>query len=212
MRVMSVNLAQARSIEYRGENHQTGIFKTPVKGSVTLTRMGVGGDRVCDLLNHGGVDKAVYAFAIDHYEYWRTALDKPGLSPGAFGENLTIAGLDEAAICIGDRLTVGSALLEVSQPRVPCFKLGVALGDERAPALFTRHFHTGVYFRVLREGQVSEGDDAEISHRHPGRISVHSLFRAFYDRDYPDREALMARARALAELAGEWQGKLRTRR
>lgn len=212
MRVLSVNLAQARSIEYRGETHQTGIFKVPTNDPAALTRMGVGGDRVCDLLNHGGVDKAVYAFAIDHYEHWRSALDKPGLGPGAFGENLTMAGLDEAAICVGDRLTVGSALLEVSQPRVPCFKLGVALGDERAPGLFTRHFHTGVYFRVLREGEVSAGDDAQISHRHPEKISVHSLFRAFYDRDYPDREALMTRARALPELAREWQGKLRTRR
>ncbi len=212
MRVLSVNLARARSIEYRGETHQTGIFKTPAHGPVTLTRMGVTGDRVCDLLNHGGADKAVYAFALDHYDHWRSQLGKPGLGPGAFGENLTMAGLDEAAICIGDQLSLGTALLEVSQPRVPCFKLGVALGDDRAPALFTRHFHTGVYFRVVREGEVSEGDGGVITYSHPERISVYSLFRAFYDRDYPDREALMARARSLPELASEWQGKLRTRR
>ncbi len=212
MRVLSVNLSQARTIEYRGEKHQTGIFKTPAHRPVALTRMGVQGDRVVDLLNHGGVDKAVYAFALDHYDHWRKTLDKPGLGPGAFGENLTMAGLDEAAICIGDQLSVGSALLEVSQPRVPCFKLGVALGDERAPGLFTSHFHTGVYFRVLREGEVSEGDPAEITHSHPECLSVYSLFRAFYDRDYPEREALLARARALPELAAEWQGKLRTRR
>jgi MOSC domain-containing protein YiiM len=212
MRVLSVNLASARSIEFRGETHRTGIFKTPAQGPVTLSRMGVFGDRVCDLLNHGGADKAVYAFALDHYDHWRTALKKPGLGPGAFGENLTMAGLDETAICIGDQLSVGSALLEVSQPRVPCFKLGVALGDDRAPALFTRHFHTGVYFRVLREGEVREGDSAEITHRHPERLSVYALFRAFYDRDYPGREGLMTRARDLPELAREWQGKLRTRR
>lgn len=212
MRVLSVNTAEARSITYRGESHQTGIFKRPASGPVAVTRMGLSGDRVCDLLNHGGRDKAVYAFALDHYDHWRTTLDKPGLGPGAFGENLTMAGLDEAAICIGDRLSVGSALLEVSQPRVPCFKLGAALGDEQAPALFTRHFHTGVYFRVVREGEISEGDAAEITHNHPERLSIYSLFRAFYDRDYPDREVVIARARSLPELAAEWQGKLRTRR
>jgi MOSC domain-containing protein YiiM len=212
MRVLSVNLATARSIDYRGETHPTGIFKMPTHGSVAVTRLGVAGDRVCDLLNHGGADKAVYAFALDHFDHWRSVLEKPGLGPGAFGENLTMAGLDEAAICIGDQLSVGSALLEVSQPRVPCFKLGVALGDDRAPGLFTRHFRTGVYFRVLREGEISEGDSAEVTRSHPEKISIYSLFRAFYDRDYPDREALLARARALPVLASEWRGKLRTRR
>jgi MOSC domain-containing protein YiiM len=212
MQVVSVNVAQVRSITFRGEAHRTGIFKFPADHPVRINRLGLVGDRQCDLLNHGGEHKAVYGFALQHYEHWRSALDNPGLEPGAFGENLTLDELDEEAICIGDQVAVGSTVLEVSQPRVPCFKLGVALGNERAPALFTRYFHTGVYFRVLQEGEVSAGDSAEVEYRHPAGISVHALFRAFHDRDYPDRNALLAEAFKLDALAPEWQGKLRTRR
>lgn len=212
MRVSSVNIARVRSITFRGETHSTGIFKLPVSDRVRVTRMGLAGDRQCDLLNHGGEHKAVYGFSLDHYAHWREVLEKPDLGPGAFGENLTMNGLDEADICIGDQLSIGSSVLEVSQPRVPCFKLGVALGDERAPALFARHFHTGVYFRVLQEGDIGAGDEAAIHHRHPAGISVHALFRAFHDRDYPQRNALLAQAFKLDVLAPEWRTKLRTRR
>lgn len=212
MQVMSVNIARVREVSFRGEAHKTGIFKVPTVDPVVVSRLGLLGDRQCDLLNHGGEHKAVYGFALDHYGYWRQELDKPGLGPGAFGENLTVSGLDEDAVCIGDQLAVGSVLLEVSQPRVPCFKLGIALDDDRAPALFTRHFHTGVYFRVIEEGELKRGDAVEISHRHPARLSVHRLFRAFYDRDYPQRSTLLAQAMGLDVLAPEWQHKLRTRR
>ena len=212
MQVLSVNVAHVRAIEFRGETHQTGIFKRPTDRPVQVTRLGLEGDRQCDLLNHGGEHKAVYGFADEHYPYWCDALDKPSLGPGAFGENLTLSGLDEATICIGDQLAVGSVVLEVSQPRVPCFKLGVALGNERAPAMFTRYYHTGIYFRVLTEGEITRGDTAEFTHRHPAGISVHALFRAFHDRDYPERNRLLAEAFKLDVLAPEWQSKLRTRR
>lgn len=212
MQVMSVNVARVREITFRGESHKTGIFKEAVTGPVAVNTLGLQGDRQCDLLNHGGEHKAVYAFALDHYAHWREALEKPGLGPGAFGENLSISGLDESAICIGDQLRIGTVLLEVSQPRVPCFKLGVALDDERAPALFTRHFYTGVYFRVVEEGQLKRGDGVAITHRHPAALSVHRLFRAFYDRDYQERNSLLAEAMKLDVLAPEWQHKLRTRR
>ncbi|RLQ20789.1 MOSC domain-containing protein [Seongchinamella sediminis] len=212
MQVMSVNVARVREITFRGERHKTGIFKEPVPGPVAVNPLGLQGDRQCDLLNHGGEHKAVYGFALDHYGHWREVLDNPGLGPGAFGENLTVSGLDEETICLGDQVAIGSVLLEVSQPRVPCFKLGVALDDERAPALFTRHFHTGVYFRVLEEGELKRGDGAEVIYRHPAALSVHRLFRAFYDRDYPDRNSLLTAAMKLEVLAPEWQHKLRTRR
>ena len=212
MQVLSVNIAQVQSIEFRGEVHQTGIFRRPTEQPVQVGRLGLGGDRQCDLLNHGGEHKAVYGFAEEHYDYWRETLEKTGLEAGVFGENLTVSGLYEETIHIGDELAVGTALLEVSQPRVPCFKLGVALGDERAPALFTRYFHTGVYFRVIEEGQLTLGDSMEVTHRHPAGISVHALFRAFHDRDYPDRNALLTEAFKLDVLAPEWRTKLRTRR
>lgn len=212
MRVMSVNVARVREVSFRGETHKTGIFKEPVVYPLSVGALGLQGDRQCDLLNHGGEHKAVYGFALDHYGYWRKVLDNPGLGPGAFGENLTVSGLDEDTVRIGDQVAIGSVLLQVSQPRVPCFKLGVALDDDRAPALFTRHFHTGVYFRVLQEGQLKRGDRVDITSRHPAGITVHRLFRAFYDRDYPDRNALLAEAMNLDVLAPEWQHKLRTRR
>ncbi|TDG12538.1 MOSC domain-containing protein [Seongchinamella unica] len=212
MRVMSVNIARVREIQFRGESHKTGIFKEPVTDAVSVSALGLQGDRQCDLLNHGGEHKAVYGFALEHYGHWRETLDQPGLGPGAFGENLTISGLNEDTVCIGDQLAIGSVRLEVSQPRVPCFKLGVALDDDRAPALFTRHFYTGVYFRVIEEGDLKRGDKVEVTGRHPAGLSVHRLFRAFYDRDYPDRNALLAEAMKLDVLAPEWQHKLRTRR
>ena len=212
MQVLSVNIAQVRRISYRGEEHQTGIFKHATEGPVQVKRLGLAGDRQCDLLNHGGEHKAVYGLAQEHYEHWRAALDQPQLGPGDFGENLTVSGLDEAVLCIGDRLAIGSTLLEVSQPRVPCFKLGVALGDDSVPGQFTRHFHTGVYFRVIQEGQLQQGDGVEGVHKHPAGISIYSLFRAYYDRDLPDRNALLAEAMQLEALAPEWRDKIRKRR
>ncbi len=213
MQVISVNVARVRDITYRGESHKTGIFKEPTESPVGVSKLGLDGDRQCDLLNHGGEHKAVYGFALDHYEYWQEALAKPGgLRPGAFGENLTVSGLDEEVLCIGDQLAIGSVLLEVSQPRVPCFKLGVALDDERAPALFTQYFHTGVYFRVLEEGTLKQGDQCERVLCHPAGLSVHALFRAFYDWDYSERNTLLAGANQLEVLAPEWQHMLRTRR
>lgn len=208
MRVLSANTARPRQVIHQGRPVTTGIFKTPSETGLTLLQCGVADDSVCDLRNHGGEHKAVYGFSFQHYAHWRRALDKPALQPGAFGENLTMSELDEAAICVGDRLRVGSALLEVSQPRVPCFKLGIALDDARAPALFTRHFYTGVYFRVLEEGQVHAGDEARFISRHDTAISIHALFRAYFDKDFEDALSLLSAAADIPELAPEWQEKV----
>ena len=131
------------------------------------------------------------------------------MSAGAFGENLTMSSLDEADICIGDHLHICSSILEVSQPRAPCFKLGVALGDPRAPALFTRHQHTGVYFRVIAPGEVCNGDEAEIVHRHSAAVSVRNLFRACFDRSFKEAPAILSAAARVPQLAPEWQEKVR---
>ena len=128
-----------------------------------------------------------------------------------FGENLTISGLDEESVCIGDQLSIGSAVLEVSQPRVPCFKLGIALQNDRAPALFTRHYHTGVYFRVLTAGEISTGDEVEVTHKHPARLSVHELFRAIFDNKFAAGRTILETAAAVSELAPEWQDKVQRR-
>ncbi|KAA1187944.1 MOSC domain-containing protein [Pseudohalioglobus sediminis] len=210
MQVVSTNRAGRRLIEYRGKEYATGIFKTPTREALRVTCAGVEGDAVCDLNNHGGVHKAVYAFSIGHYPYWRQKLGQATLDAGAFGENLTFSDLPEEDICIGDQLHIGNTLLQVSQPRVPCFKLGVALGDERAPALFTRHLHTGVYFRVLEEGNISVGDHAEVAYRHPVALSVYRLFRACFDNTFNDAAEVLAVAATIPELAPEWQEKVVT--
>jgi MOSC domain-containing protein YiiM len=211
MIVESTNISRVRKVQYRGDTYKTGIFKQSVTGPLELSTEGVAGDVICDLVNHGGAHKAVYGFSVDHYAHWRDILGKPDLAHGAFGENLTISGLDEDSICIGDQFSIGSALLEVSQPRVPCFKLGIALEDERAPALFTRHMHTGIYFRVLKGGTVSVGDEISLSGRHPGEISVHKLFRAYHDRNFDGGREILQAAVHIAELAPEWQEKVKRR-
>ena len=211
MKVASINTAAVSEIQYRGESFPTGIFKRPVSGPLSVSPEGVVGDTTSDLVNHGGSHKAVYGFSLAHYPYWCEALGRSELPAGSFGENLTISDLDEEAVCIGDQLSIGTAVLEVSQPRVPCFKLGIALEDERAPALFTRHFHTGVYFRVVTAGTISSGDEVSITHRHKARLSVHSLFRAMFDKNFPDEGATFERAALIGELAPEWQKKVQRR-
>lgn len=207
MHVISVNTSPGREIEHQGKLVQTGIFKQPLDGPLAVGATGCAGDRQCDLVNHGGVDKAVYGFAGDHYDYWSGVLGR-ALTPGAFGENLTVAGLLESETHIGDRLRVGGAVLEVSQPRNPCFKLGIALSDERAPALFTQHFHTGVYFRVIEPGDIRAGDTIEVVQRHPAAVSVHALFRAHHDRRSEGRKDVLRAAADIPQLAAEWGEKV----
>jgi len=208
MKVISVNVSAAVKVEYDGETVSTGIFKKPLSNSVNVSSVGLTGDEQADLINHGGAYKAVYAFSSDHYEHWRQVLEKPSLPLGAFGENLSISNLDESKMCIGDQLRVGTCLLEVSQPRVPCFKLGIALGNTRAPKLFTKTFRTGVYFRVLEEGALAQGDEVVKTFSAPGSVSVETLFQAYFDKSYEGAEAVFLQALKLDSLAPEWKEKL----
>ncbi len=189
---------------YKGEPVRTGIFKQPIAGGLSVGASGCKGDVQVDLVNHGGEHKAVYAFGLQHYPHWAQLLGRD-FSAGAFGENLSVSELDEKHVHIGDRFRAGTALLEVSQPRNPCFKLGIALGDERAPALFTLHFHTGVYFRVLEAGTIEAGDPLTLERAHPAALSVQALFRARHDRKSAGREDILHLAAGITELAPEWQ-------
>lgn len=208
MKVISVNIAAAEQVEYDGKTVNTGIFKKAVNGSVTVNSLGINGDEQADLLNHGGLHKAVYAFSSDHYDYWRQNLEKPNLALGAFGENLSISYLDESRICIGDQFRIGSCLLEVSQPRVPCFKLGIALNNTRAPKLFTKNFRTGVYFRVVEAGTLNSGDDVVRHLSAPDSISIETLFQAYFDKNYEGAESVFLKALKIGSLAPEWKEKL----
>jgi len=162
-------------------------------------------------LNHGGLDKAIYAFSANHYPYWQKELERESMSPGSFGENLTISDLDESKILIGDQLSIGGCILEVSQPRVPCFKLGIAMGDKSMPRLFTQSYKTGVYLRVIKEGEISKTDQANITFSPKDSISIKDLFRSVFDKQFENKKEVMERAIANVALADEWRSTLSKR-
>jgi MOSC domain-containing protein YiiM len=160
-RVLSVNVSQPRIIGARGGTAvRSGIAKQPVGGRVAVGTEGVDGDGQADRINHGGADKAVYTFDREDAVFWERKVGRP-LSPGAFGENLTIEGFPSTEVRVGDRFRIGTTLLEVTQPRVPCYKLGIHMGDERFPAEFARGLRVGFYLRVLEPGTVA-ADDAVV--------------------------------------------------
>jgi len=154
--IVSVNVGLPREVEWRGGVVRTGIFKSAVRGPVPVRRSNLEGDAQADPSVHGGVHKAVYAYPSEHYAWWRPELGD--LPWGAFGENLTTTGLDEAAVRIGDRFRIGSAVLAVTQPRLPCFKLGLRFGRADMERLFQQSGRTGFYLSVVTEGAVAAGD------------------------------------------------------
>lgn len=158
MRIVSVNVGLPRDLPHDGGVVSSGIVKEPVSGPVAVGATNLAGDGQADLSVHGGVDKAVYAYPYEHYAAWRRDLARDDLSPGRFGENLTLEGLPEDDVRIGDVYRMGSALLQVSQPRVPCFKLAIRMDDPAFARPFLRSGRTGFYLRVLEEGTVAAGD------------------------------------------------------
>lgn len=214
MKIVSVNVSVPTEVDYEGKKISTGIFKKPVKGPVYLGKANLAGDQQADLNNHGGEDKAVYAFSFDHYPYWREVLNNPDLSPGAFGENLTMSGFDESALHIGDQLRIGECLLEVSQPRVPCFKLGIAVGEKTMPRLFSARFETGVYLRVLTEGYVEAGNSVDVVKQGASDLGVKSLYRAVFDKHYGTPQTIMTTLESairIPELSSDWKTMLAAR-
>ncbi|WP_203457091.1 MOSC domain-containing protein [Paenibacillus tepidiphilus] len=157
MEVISLNVGKPITVDYRGKPLETGIYKQPVEGAVSLGAEGFAGDGQADLVNHGGPDKAVCVYPIEHYAYWEEQLGKK-LEYSAFGENITVSGLLETEVCIGDVYEIGTALLQVSQPRFPCFKLSQKHGAADMPAKVLSTGYSGFYFRVLREGAIAAGD------------------------------------------------------
>ena len=209
MKIISTNISKIKTVVHNSKEVKTGIFKIPTNEPVVIEKLNIIGDEQADLVNHGGVDKAVYAFSHNHYDYWRQTLKNENLNFGIFGENFTITDLDEENIHIGDHIRVGTALLEVSQPRVPCFKLAIALNNKNSLKLFTQHYCTGVYFRVLEQGVAKTGDSVVIEKKASHDISVKRLFQAFFDKKHVDYENVLLEALTLPELALEWQEKIK---
>jgi MOSC domain-containing protein YiiM len=205
MTLISINVSQPEAVAYGDTRVTTGIFKRPVMGAVAVRQLNLDGDGQADRINHGGESKAVYAYSLDHYDYWREALGRNDMPYGQFGENLTVAGLDEAQLCVGDQLQIGDALFTISQPRVPCFKLGIRFADKRVPKMFAVSLRTGFYLRVWQEGTIKAGDTVDVVARGAGGLSIRSLFDAYLKPN--DREALrvLARAVEIPELSPQWR-------
>lgn len=213
MKLLAVNVSTARQIQHQNKIVTTGIFKQTVASPVSVSNTGLADDEQADLINHGGEHKAVYAFSADHYQHWRDTLNRPELHYGQFGENLTISALNEHNICIGDIVQVDSVQLQVTQPRVPCYKLGIALADDKMPRMFVEQAETGIYFRVIRGGQIQQGAAVEIIQRDPDALSVKSLFRAYFDKTMPapQRQATLNKAATITALSAEWREKVLSR-
>jgi MOSC domain-containing protein YiiM len=205
--VVSVNVGLPRDVEWRGRLVTTGIFKAPVEGRVPVRTLNLEGDRQADLSVHGGADKAVYAYPSEHYAFWRRELPGVDLPPASFGENLTTEGLREDELRIGDRLQVGTAVLRVTQPRLPCYKLGVKFDREDMVKRFLASERTGFYFAVDEEGEVGAGDTFEFVGRETHDVTVAEVVR-LYARDRGDVEAL-GRAIGVEALPEGWRDHFR---
>lgn len=205
MQLLSVNRSTVQTIEHQGRKIPSGIMKQPAAGDVRIDRLNVEGDEQADHVNHGGEEKAVYGFGWQHYAYWSRVLDRRDLTAGFFGENLTIDGLDEGELHVGDRLLVGSVVLQITQPRVPCFKLGVKSGQEQLPRQFAWHGLTGMYFRVLETGTVAAGDSVSVEPAGVSVCSLATLFAAVNDPASPERREVMHDALDNPALSAEWR-------
>ncbi len=202
MQLLSVNVGLPREVTYQDRVVRTGIFKVPVMGPVWLGRLNLAGDGQADLHVHGGEDKAVYVYPVEHYAFWVNETGDKDLSPGKFGENFTTTGLYEDDVCIGDVFQIGDARVQVSQPRTPCFKLGIAMGDDQFPARFVAAARTGFYLRVLREGGVTAGDVIERITRTANSMTVRAIFYLRLGRQGTRVE--YTRAAELAGLSKSW--------
>ena len=175
MKLLSVNVSQPKEVSYNGKRIKTGIFKEPVSGRTMMRRLNLDGDGQGDPTVHGGIHKAVYIYTIEHYDYWKRELVRDDLTYGQFGENLTVEGLLEETVHIGDVFRVGEALVEVSQPRVPCFKLGIKMRNARVVKPFLASERVGFYVRVLEEGEVEAGDAIERTKVGEGQMTVKEI-------------------------------------
>lgn len=208
MRVKSVNVGMPREVEWHESMVLTGIFKEPVTGPVALRRLNVAGDAQADLNVHGGPDKAVYAYPSEHYDGWETTLGRELLA-GAFGENLTTEGLIEDRVFIGDEYRIGTARVIVTQPRLPCYKLGIRFGDPKMVKMFLKARRPGIYFAVLEEGVVEAGDPIELVQADERRISIVDMLTLIFTKKPAASD--LERIIAIPRLAAVWQTEFQAR-
>ena len=206
-KVVSVNVGEIREVAWRGQVVRTAIWKTPVTTRVWAGRLGLAGDQQADLRGHGGEQRAIMVYQLDSYRFWADHLGRADFTMGQFGENLTVEGLSDEDVCIGDRFRIGGAVVEVSQPRVSCFKLGLRMDHPSMPALVVAHRRPGFYFRVVQEGEVGAGDAVQPLAQGPERMSVAEIDALLFTGDHP--VPALERALRIPALSPGWQGSMR---
>ena len=204
MKVVSVNVGLPKTVQWRDQPVSTGIFKSPVEGPVALRKHNLDGDQQADLSVHGGPTKAVYVYPIQHYTYWREELPNVDFGWGHFGENLTVDGMEEASICIGDEFSVGTARVVVTEPRMPCFKLSVRFDRADMPKRFLQSRRSGFYLGVVEEGEVQAGDTIKLLSKHPDGLAVADV-TSLYTTERGNI-ALLKKAISVTALPDSWSG------
>lgn len=207
MRVVSINVSAPRMVSIHGRQVESGIFKLPVAGPVLVGKLNLAGDGQADLSVHGGLDKAVYLYSGDHIPYWRQVLQRDDLGPGSFGENLTVEGMGEDEVAIGDEFAIGGARFVVTQPRLPCFKLALALDTPSITKTFLESGRTGCYLRVVQEGAIEAGDPIyPLPSRESARVTIAEFVR-LYRVKRATREQIH-RILSLGALPQDWKDRL----
>jgi len=206
VRLLSLNVGLPREVVWHGMNVTTGIFKYPVEGRVALRKFNLDGDRQADLTVHGGEHKAVYCYPVEHYEFWKKELPGVDLPMGSFGENFTTEGLLEESVHLGDRFSVGSAEVIVTQPRMPCYKLGVRFQIDDMVKRFLASGRLGYYVAATREGEVGASDEIKVVARDPNAVPVSEIMRLYVAKKYGDRDLdSMRRALQVPSLPDGWK-------
>lgn len=205
MKVLSVNVGLPRKILFNGQIITTAIFKDPVKGPISLRKINLDGDKQADLTVHGGLDKAVYSYPSEHYDYWRKQFPNMDLVWGMFGENFTTEGLFEDAVNVGDQFQIGSAKLVATQPRMPCYKLGVRFGRMDVIRRFMASGRPGIYFKVLTEGEVQTDDKIKIIRRDKNNVTVKDIVSLYIARNDINNIETMKRATKIRDLPEGWR-------
>lgn len=212
MKIASLNVGLPREVIWHDTRVLTGIFKQPVSGSVTVRKLNLDGDRQADLSVHGGKDKAVYCYALEHYDYWKRELPGSDLPIGMFGENFTTEGLPEGSVHLGDQLSIGTAKFVVTQPRLPCYKLGIRFGSDAMVKKLLLSARSGFYLAVTREGDVSAGDEIKVTVRDANAVPVGEITRLYIAKHHSDADlALLDRVMRVGALPESWKSYFRER-